>query len=170
MECNTLVQCWPHALVGGLLLVLHFALGTEACSPQPTKEARTTSEWPDGESSSRNAPMILMLHQFNSSKTLAAPCPVPTHNLSRQSGIVTTPHFCLRRRISLNSCTLSFVPVQPGGCPSAIAPPFIAYPAHLAGFTSAPISSVARTRMPHPAPSPHTSSPPRTSASAAASR
>jgi len=52
-----------------------------------------------------------MLPQFNSSNTLAAPhrppqhgeggCPIPTHKLSRLSGIVTTPYFCFLSRILL---------------------------------------------------------------------
>ena len=50
------------------------------------------------------------------SKTPAAPCPVPTH-------IVTMP--CLARWVfnSLRSCTVSLAPVQPRGCPRAMAPP-----------------------------------------------
>src|SRR4029453_17611341 len=50
------------------------------------------------------------------SKMPAAPMPPPTH-------MVTSPYFALRRCISCSRVVLSFAPVQPSGCPSAIAPP-----------------------------------------------
>src|SRR5690606_10394814 len=53
---------------------------------------------------------------YNFSIIPAAPCPVPTH-------IVTIPYFLLVRFNSLITCTDNLAPVQPSGCPIAIAPP-----------------------------------------------
>src|SRR4051812_23326090 len=50
------------------------------------------------------------------SKMPAAPIPPPTHMLTR-------PYRAFRRRISYNSVVVSFAPVQPSGCPNAMAPP-----------------------------------------------
>ena len=55
---------------------------------------------------------------FKNSKIPAVPCPVPTH-------IETIPYFdflliAFRQTIE----QISFAPVQPSGCPKAIAPPF----------------------------------------------
>ena len=54
---------------------------------------------------------------YKSSKIPAAPCPVPTH-------MVTIPYFLFCLFSSFMICTVSFAPVQPSGCPNAIAPPF----------------------------------------------
>ena len=50
------------------------------------------------------------------SKIPAAPIPPPTHMLTR-------PYRAFRRLISYNNVVVSFAPVQPSGCPRAIAPP-----------------------------------------------
>src|SRR5690349_16627160 len=55
-------------------------------------------------------------HYCSHSKIPAAPCPPPTH-------MVTMPYFDLRRAISRRIVAVNLAPVQPSGCPSAIAPP-----------------------------------------------
>ena len=58
---------------------------------------------------------VLLTHSLT--QTAAIPIPVPTH-------ILVTPIFFPVRPNSLKSVATCLAPVQPKGCPNAIAPPF----------------------------------------------
>src|SRR5689334_5858987 len=55
--------------------------------------------------------------RYSRSRIPAAPIPPPIH-------IVTMPYRALRRCNSRRIVAVNFAPVQPSGCPRAIAPPF----------------------------------------------
>ena len=54
---------------------------------------------------------------YSATQTAAMPIPVPTH-------ILVTPTFSPRLLNSYNNVLTCLAPVQPSGCPKAIAPPF----------------------------------------------